>query len=127
MRTIDYDEIDAATKKRFPGTTFNISCFDSVLDIDHKVIDYFNETIIIRYQYRSEYYKKMNIWLQDVDYITVTRRDVPYIRFCDVIDAIRGSEMSGAIKPCHHLYLEDIRFVDDGQNRIPMYTICWGS
>ena len=126
MRTIDYEEIDAATEKRFPGTSFSISCFDSLSEIDHKIVDY-NETIIIRYEYRSEYYKKMNIWLQDVDFITVTRRDVPYIRFCDVIDAIRGSEMTGAIKPCHRLYLEDIRFVDNNQNRIPMYRICWGS
>ena len=127
MRTIDYDEIDAATGKRFPGTSFSISCFNSLSDIDHEVVSFFDETIIIRYEYRSEYYKKMNIWLQDVDYITVTRRDVPYIRFCDVIDAIRGSEMAGAIKPCHHLYLEDIRRVYNDQDRVPMYTICWGS
>jgi hypothetical protein len=127
MSPIDYEEIDTATEKRFPGTTFNISCFNSVSDIDHKVVDYFNETIIIQYKYRSEYYKKIHICLQDVDYITVTRRDVPYIRFCDVIDAIRGSEMAGTIKPCHHLYLEDIRRVDNDQNRVPMYTICWGN
>jgi hypothetical protein len=127
MSPIDYEVIDQATEKRFPGTSFNISCFNSVQDIDHKIVDYFNETIIIAYHYRSEYYKKLDLWLQDCDYITVTRRDVPFIRFCDVIDAIRGSEMAGNIKPCHHLYLEYIRRVEDDRNRIPMYKICWGN
>jgi hypothetical protein len=70
MSPIDYEEIDTATEKRFPGTSFNISCFDSVSGIDHKVVDYFNETIIIQYKYRSEYYKKIGIWLQDIDYKT---------------------------------------------------------
>lgn len=127
MSPIDFEVIDAATERRFPRTSFSISCFDSVQDIDHKIVDYFNETIIIAYYYRSEYYKKLDIWLQDIDYVTVTRRDVQFIRFCDVIDALAGSEMAGAIKPCHHLYLEDIRRVEDDRNRIPMYRIVWGS
>ena len=39
MSPIDYEEIDTATEKRFPGTSFNISCFDSVSGIDHKVVN----------------------------------------------------------------------------------------
>jgi hypothetical protein len=78
MSPIDYEEIDPATEKRFPGTSFSISCFNSVSDVDHKIVDYFNEAIIIQYQYRSENYKKIDIWLQDVDYITGTRQNVPY-------------------------------------------------
>jgi len=124
----DYDAIDAATERRFPGTSFSISCFDSVSEIDHKIVSYFHETIIIAYHYRSEYYKNRGIWLQDVDYVTVSRqKGETVIRYCDVIDAQRGSELSGNIKPCHHLYLEGIQRMENDTNRIPMYKIQWGS
>jgi hypothetical protein len=124
----DYDAIDAETERRFPGTSFSISCFDSVRDVNDRVVNYFDQTIIIAYEYHSEYYKKLDIWLQDCDYITVSRQEGEnVIRFCDIIDAIRGNELAGNIKPCHHLYLEDIRRVEGDRNRIPMYKICWGS
>jgi hypothetical protein len=128
MSPKDYDAIDKETERRFTGTSFNITCFDSVSDIDNAVVSYFHETIIIAYHYSSEYYKNRGIWLQDCDYITVSRQEgQTVIRFCDVIDAIRGNELAGNIKPCHHLYLEGIVRVEDDRNRIPMYKILWGN
>lgn len=121
MRCIDCDV-------RFPGTTFNISCFDSVEEVNLKPVSYFHDTIIIQYHYRLEFYQHARMFLQDMDFITVhKKKDLPYIRYCDVIDAIRGMEMAGAIKPNHHLYLEGIVRVENDRNIIPMYRIQWGS
>jgi hypothetical protein len=120
MRCINYEAIDEATDIRFPG----ISCFDSVTDIQFKAVDYFHDTIIIEYHYRSEYYKHAQMFLQDMDFITVQRKKgEPFIRYCDVIDAIRGMEISGAIKPNDDYYLEGIVRVETNGSRIPMFRI----
>ena len=128
MRDIDYDTIQEMTDIRFPGTSFSISCFNSVEEIVDKPVTWIHDTIIIAYYYCSEYYKHLNIELQDIDYISVSKKEgEQYIRYCDVIDAIMGMEIAGALKPNHHLYLEDIVRVENDRNRVPMYRIGWGS
>jgi hypothetical protein len=124
----DYDAIQESTDIRFPGTSFAVSCFDSVEEISTKPVDYFSKTIIIMYHYRSEYYQNLDISLQDADYVTVQRqKGESYIRFCDVIDALRAYEIAGLIKPNDGYYLEDIQRVEHDRNRIPMYRILWGT
>lgn len=128
MSSIDYDAIEKVTDAMFPHISFNISCFDSVEDIFHKSVTYYHDSIIIAYDYRSEYYRRAGLWFQDRDFIPVYKQEgQKCIRYCDVIDAIMKMEAEGELKPNHHLYMEGIVRIDDDKNRIPMYCIQWGS
>lgn len=128
MSDIDYDAIEQVTDARFPNISFKLSCFDSIVDIFSKPVTFMHDSIIIVYDYRSEYYKHADIHLQDRDFIPVRKQDGQQrIRYCDVIDAIMEMEIKGELKPNHHLYMEGIVPVDDDNNRIPMYRIQWGN
>lgn len=119
-----YDAVKEATDNRFSGPSFHISCFDMVQEIPIKPVAYFCDAIIIAYDYFPNYYDNLNIVLQDVDYIIVHRQEgQECIRYCDVIDTLVGCEISGAIKPNPHMYLEKIELVENG--RVPMYRILW--
>lgn len=124
----DFDAIQEITDIRFPGTSFAVSCFDSANDIRFKVVDYFYDTIIIKYTYRSEYYQNLDIDLQDADYVVVNRqKEESHIYYSDVIDALIAHENAGLIKPNYHYFLEGIQRVKDDASRIPMYFINWGT
>ena len=44
----DYDELLAAIKKRFPNAQFVISCFDSIEDIENKVLTNMTTSLFIQ-------------------------------------------------------------------------------
>jgi len=129
MSNRDFDTIYEMTENRFPGTSFRVSCFDSVEEIQNKVVTYFHDTIIIAYHYRMKYYQNLNIKLQDMDYVVVHKQEgKPYIYYCDVIDALIESEKAGDIKPNYHLFMEGIVCADRlFFNQPPVYKIAWGS
>jgi hypothetical protein len=128
---IEYDEYDLVMKiceRRFPSANFHVSCFDTVQEIADKVLNYCDETIVIAYYYRRDYFDNLGRFLQDIDYFTVTRRQgESCIYYSDVIDAIIGNELAGNIKPqnCSR-YLETIDRIDSIRG-VPTYTLFWGS
>ena len=127
MSPINYDAIQEIIDMRFTKTTFKISCFDSIEEIAYKAVS-LSDTIIIVYEYRKKYYKNIDISLQDVDYVIVTRqKDEPFIYLSDVIDSLIMSEYKGLIKPNHHMYIEGIQRIKDNKSTIPVYRILWGN
>ena len=128
MSATDYDAIREITDIRFPETSFQVSCFDSMEDIRDKPVTWLHDAIILKYTYNLKYYKHAGMFLEDADYIPVFKqKNEPYIRYCDVIDAILHLERAGAIKPNYHRFIEGIRRVEKDTNRVPMYEIEWGS
>jgi hypothetical protein len=126
MSDRDFDAIDEIQNVCFPEASFRISCFDSVDEVLTKPVAYYNDTIIIAYNYRPNYYNHHNIELQDIDFIIVNKRKgEQFIRYYDVINEIIRMELEGEIKPNHGLFIEGIERVNF--NRIPMYRIQWGS
>ena len=127
MSPINYDAIQEIIDIRFTKTTFKISCFDSIEEIEYKAVS-LSDTIIIEYEYRKKYYKNIDISLQDVDYVIVTRqKDEPFIYLSDIIDSLIMSEYKGLIKPNHHMYIEGIQRISDKKSTIPRYRILWGN
>lgn len=128
MSDRDFDAIDEMQSMLFPETSFRISCFDSVEEILTEPVPntYGDDTIIIEYRYRPNYYRRPDIELQDKDYIIVKKKEgQPYIRYCDVIYAIIAMELGGHIKPNHGLFIEGLERLN--YSHIPMYRIQWGS
>ena len=124
----DFDAIQEITDVRFPDASFGISCFDSGADVHKKVITYFHNTIILVYEYRPKYYKRSNIVLNDVDYIVIQNSGgIPYIRCCDVIDALIDLEKAGTLKKNPGMYLEGFHQITTDQNSIPKFRIIWGN
>ena len=123
----DFDAIQKITDTRFPDASFGISCFESGADVYKQCITYCHSIIIIQYEYRPQYYKHCDVVLNDVDYIVIQNSGgIPYIRTCDVIDALIDLEKAGTLKKNPGMYLESFHKITD-QCSIPKYRIMWGN
>ncbi len=126
----DFLELSNYIDTRFSEASFTVSMFETVHDVDNQVLTHLHDSIILAYKYDIKTYNHTDITLQDVDYFIINKpENQPYLRYCDVIDAIINLEKDGEVKPTRRLFLEDIKLSHESNmsGSTPIYTTCWGS
>jgi hypothetical protein len=121
MKSSTYAEKFKAIDDRFPNAKFTVSCFDSIDEIENKVLT--DDDVIIYQDCYLEEDKK----LYD-SFIINKRNDKEHIYYCDVIDELIRNDF--VRNDCDHRYLENIReFNRDKRNVNSIKTFCsfWGS
>jgi hypothetical protein len=125
-----------AVKARFPEAKFVISVFDTIEEIDTKILTDRDE-IIYADEYTVRLYGEKTgfVWKETEryhDYFIVRKREgQTHIRYCDVIDTMIENDFDR--KTCTHKFMETIReasgseFVRRNPKSIPIYASGWGS
>jgi hypothetical protein len=116
-----YTEKFKAIDDRFPNAKFTVSCFDSIDEIENKVLT--DDDVIIYQDCYLDEGKKLND-----SFIINKRNDKKHIYYCDVIDELIRNDF--VRNDCDHRYLENIReFNIDKRNGNSIKTFCsfWGS
>jgi hypothetical protein len=129
MSNQEFEELMDCVEYRFMRASFTVSLFDSIEEIEGKVLPSNEQgTIILAYYHDVKYYEHSDIALQDVDYFLVHKREEEeHLRYCDVIDAINTMEKEGEVNPTRHLFLEGLELISDPSSSTPMYRTRWGS
>ena len=124
-----YTAIYDAVEKKFPYAQFFVSCFDSVDEIENKVLSDTDDYIILTDTYEITHLRRKNRHLKYKDYFVVKKKEnKDALYFCDVIDELLQNQF--VRNDCDHRYLERIRLVESltrNDNSIKMYGCSWGS
>lgn len=126
----EFEELSDLLDNRFCRASFKVSMFESIDEMENKVITYLHDTIILAYYHKLKSYNHADIKLQDYFYFIIHKHeDEPYLRYCDVIDAIISLEIAGEVTPTRCLYLEDLQLTHKSKSSesTPMYITRWGS
>jgi hypothetical protein len=129
--TEHYSELFKAIKERFPEAQFSISCFDTIDEIETKVLNDTDEYIIYTDTYEITYMERKNRHLNKKyqDYFVIKKQtNKNAIYYCDVIDELISNDFIR--DDCDHRFLEKIRpckCLIRNDNSIKMYNSSWGS
>jgi len=118
-----------AIKLRFPDAKFSISCFDTIEEIENKVLNDTDKYILYTDIYEIIHLNKKNSYLDEEyqDYFIIKKRnDKDAIYYCDVIDVLIQNNFT---RDGDHKYLENIKLVskERNNNSVKIYSSFWGS
>lgn len=128
-----FNEKYEAIKKRFNGAKFSVSCFDTIDEIENKILNDTDDVIIYRDYYDINQYnsktKKWKVIRENNDYFIVRRKEGQNaIYYKDVIDCLIENDFKR--DDSDHRYMENIKeYHRDKRNdkSIKMYGSFWGS
>jgi hypothetical protein len=126
-----YSDLFKAIKERFPYAQFSISCFDTIDEIETKVLNDTDEYIIYTDTYEITYMERKSRHLNKKyqDYFVVKKRIYKNaIYYCDVIDNLISNNFIR--DDCDHRFLEKIvlcKCLIRNDNSIKVYGSSWGS
>ena len=137
-RTINREEKDAyeiksgVIKLRFPNAKFSISCFQTLDEIENKVLNDTDEFIIFNDSYTLKNWdKKTESWklekTHNDNFLVQRKPNEKCIYYKDVIDRLCECEFE---RNCDHRYMENIRQHNSeqrNQKSIKTYGTFWGS
>lgn len=122
---MNFEELHNAVQDRFPNANFSISCFDTIEEIENKILAE-NEKYIIYY---DTYYDNVTYPKKKMDYFIVKRKKgEKHIYYKDVIDKLIKSNFDRS--DCNNCFLENITKVPSytrNNKSIPLYSSFWGS
>ncbi len=122
-----YNDIYPTIIFRFPGAKFCIRCFDTVEEIENKVLNDTDEYILYCDFYTVHQLGKQIELLKDDFYIVRRKEGNNCIYYKDVIDAMIKNDYKR--DDTKNRYLENIKECYERRNRnsIKVYSTFWGS
>lgn len=116
-------------KQRFPNANFVASCFDTVAEVDNKILSSADQIL-----YHDRYVADNLVngsWMLKYDfddYFLITKKEgKQHIYYCDVIDELirQGFNRSN----CDYQFMESIELETSPRNNnsLPVYSSFWGS
>ena len=119
-------------ENRFKGAKFVVSCFDTIEEVDTKILNDTDETIIFSDLYEKTYMEsKKKKWITEKvwkDYFILSRKpNEKVIYWKDVIDEMIKNDFIR--NDCDQKFLENIGLITEKRNKnlIPCYGFGWGS
>ena len=125
----EFKKTDDYIKQRFTNAKFTVSCFDTIDEVDNKILCS-DDMILYKDYYTITNLKTGKNIKEYNDYFLIKKRpDKDHIYYCDVIDELIKNDFERKIN-CDHKFLENIRLTNNKKrntNALNIYSSFWGS